>query len=302
MNEIISEPSGPVLRSLTARRAAIRALGAQGLAILAALGLGDARAGKGHTRGGGNNGGQHDRQKERNQEQRQRQRQRSHASPSLGGQRKKGKGGPMGLMGPTGPTGPAGPAGGDAGTIGSTGPMGPTGPAGGAAGDIGPTGPPGPPGPQGPAGNQGLIGHEGLPGATGDKGPVGDPGPQGPPGSKGPMGDKGPPGDQGPTGPTGPAVGSEVVNGPFAGPLGWNAGDVITSVASCPGGSGTLLGCGYQLNGVATSFQATISEVSPDPQGLPNSARECWAKLVRTATIASQPNGAYIRARAICRS
>jgi hypothetical protein len=93
-----------------------------------------------------------------------------------------------------------------------------------------------------------------------------------------------------------------VVQGAVSAQLGWNAGDTTTSTATCPGGPGTLLGCGYQIVGVISAFQETVPDVNPSPQGGANTARECLARLFRTASLTPAPNGVSIVAKAICRS
>jgi hypothetical protein len=135
MDEPRFEQSLETFAGSARRRDALRAVGAAGVVLLAALGLangGEAKKKK------NNSGGNHHRN-------------RNQAEGKKGGGKGKSK------PGPTGPTGPTGPAGGGtgAGATGATGPTGPTGPAGAASQVTGPTGPRGAAGTTGPAGVSG---------------------------------------------------------------------------------------------------------------------------------------------------
>jgi hypothetical protein len=163
MDETRFDRSVKVLAGAADRRDALRSLGAAGMALLAALGLGDASAKRHDTRGGKGGSIKHqlkNRSRKRNRGRTQPQGPsddapeaiREEAAQQRGAvqaeRKRKGKT----KRGPTGPTGPTGPANSSPGSQGETGPTGPT-------GDTGPTGP------------TGATGQDGQDGATGPAGP-----------------------------------------------------------------------------------------------------------------------------------
>jgi hypothetical protein len=167
-----------MLATASARRTALRSLGAAGMALLAARWPVEADAAKRKAHKHGSDG----RHKKRNKPHTIRQRNAAgsppgadqnsadepadagesapqngtEASRAVQSQRRKG-GGKPGPPGPRGPTGPTGPAGGGTGSQGPTGPTGAASQVPGPQGAIGPTGPGGTPGPTGPAGTNGAA-------------------------------------------------------------------------------------------------------------------------------------------------